>query len=153
MKTKFSTLGGLADWKRYWAGAESWREALEPIVENRERGNPSLATFWAEPAIIAFVVELYVKAIAVRDDSTLDVRRIYNHRTHEILNDRKANIPIFQTITSDPDLMELIEEYAKQNQFRFGEYDMLIDQQERQQVIDLIYDLRADLDAKMRATP
>jgi hypothetical protein len=142
MKTIFVRDTGLPDWSYHRGAAEAWRSAYYErieLVENRLFGR-----FYVEPFMIAHSLELFVKALAGYDDLTSFKAHRYGHNTRRILTER-AHIPSFAKISGDPELMEIIGEYEKALDVKYGEMAMNLDNSEKQQMLDAIGLVRDEL--------
>lgn len=145
MKTKFNKFEDNQfpnKWSRFLTAGDSWLKTLEVLEENRDR--IGWGVFYVIPQIVAFCLELYVKAIVSHFDNTFKGRE-YSHKTTKIINEYKDKIKILNDIYSDSRTMDLIKEYEHTIDTRFGDTSVSIDGNDQQIVINTIHQLREEL--------
>lgn len=143
MKTHFLPDTGIGNWARHRAAGDAW---LDSFYDLGEVGN-GWGVFFVEPYALATSLELFVKALVGFDNPSFNAKSA-GHSTEAII---KANtqIAILGAIAADFELMELVKEYGKAKDFKYGELGMVIDRDEKMQVLDAVLRIRTDLETRV----
>src|SRR5262245_999679 len=119
MTTKFPKLPkeDAHHWASFFHSGTEWLQALQLLQSSRDK----VWIPYVELHILHFCLELFVKALASFHHPEFDakVERL-GHRTADIIEKYKFNVPIFDRISSDNQLMTLIREYQRTVDTRFG---------------------------------
>lgn len=129
-------------WSCYFHAGDSWLEILQWFIDNKERVN-GWSIFYVKPWIVSFCLELYSKSIVSYLDKDSNVR-IYQHETSKLLSDFADKISLFSRILENGEIVSLIREYEKTVNTKYGETVMLIDGDDQNKLINLVYELREE---------
>ncbi len=141
METKFIKIPK-TEWSQFPIAGDAWLESLRILIDNKKQ--ISWGVFYVIPQIVAFCLELFVKAIAAHEDVSFDAKT-YRHKTNEILINYASRISLFKKLLNDKTLMNLIKEYQKTIDTRFGGTYVSIDGDDQQKIIDTVYELRREM--------
>jgi hypothetical protein len=103
--------------------------------------------FYVKPWIVSFCLELFIKSITSYEDKSFNSKK-YSHAVTKIITDYKDSIPIFKRIANDSALFNLILEYEKTIDTKFGETSVQIDGDDQMKLVRLIHELNNELDQK-----
>jgi hypothetical protein len=146
MKSRFDKHDELEVWGLYFHAGSAWANTARFLRDSHS--NPDLdplALFYVLPFAMSHAIELFIKSIASFADS--DFVGIDSHKPIGVMQ-RFAHLPIFARVLADNDLVDLVNEYSKTLNAKFGEMAMYLDGDERDRLFLLIDDLRSDLCAK-----
>jgi hypothetical protein len=148
MKTKFSPNDGtFSSSAHHRAAGEAWLVSYSALARN---GGSTTAIGWGVfyvlPFMLSFCLELFVKALVGYENPGFSAKKA-NHGTAELIRSN-IHIPVLATIAGDTDLMELIEEYDKVKDIKYGELGVMIDGDEQQQVLAAVLAIRAELETR-----
>lgn len=145
MDTKFTKIGpkdNIPTWNNFFRAGDAWLQSLQVLEDNKNQ--IGWGVFYVKPWIVAFCLELFVKAIAAHENSSFNGNN-YKHETTRILKEYKSKIPIFEKIFEDNQLIELITEYEKTTDTKFGETYVSIDGEDQNRIIETVYELRSEI--------
>lgn len=129
-------------WSNFFRAGDAWLQSLEVLKKNIEK--IGWGVFYVTPFIIAFCLELFVKAIASHEDNSFN-EKAYSHNTDKILKSYSEKISLFKTICKNKKLMLLIKEYQKTIDTKFGETYVSTSGVDQSLIIDTIYELRSEI--------
>src|SRR5664280_858670 len=117
MKTQFASDIGdpIPIWARHRVAGEAWLISFYHLTEV-ETG---FGVFYVEPFALAISLELFVKALVGYLDPSFNAKKA-RHGTAKIIM-QNTHIPTLGAIAADAELMELIEEYGKATDIKYGE--------------------------------
>ena len=145
MKTKFIKLKPIStieQWILFRTAGSAWMETLN-LLENNKHEIP-WTMFYVKPWVVSFCIELFIKSIAAHQDKMFNGKK-YSHNVTGIIGDYEKSIPTFHKILNDKKLFNLITEYEKTIDTKFGETSINIDGDEQVKLIRLIYDLEKEV--------
>lgn len=90
---------------------------------------------YVEPHVAALCLELSVKSLACYEDAAFNAK-FYGHKTSNVITAYKDDIAQFATIASNNDLMQLIKEYEKTINSRYGTVGGNIPSDEQQTIVN-----------------
>lgn len=132
----------LPSWWSFFSAGDAWLQTYYVIEDNKDKIYTGV--FWVKPWVVAFCLELMVKGIASFYDIQFDGHK-YMHHTSRIICDYAGEIDIFQDLSHDSSLMEIIRMYEKTIDTKYAETGGNGDGDEQQRLVDLIHSLRAEL--------
>jgi hypothetical protein len=129
----------------YFHVGTEWLQAFQ-LLDDEQKKETGLFLFWVYPHVLYFSLELFVKALAAHEDSSFDAKKNgYGHSATAIIKAYASLIPIFAKITSNHQLMDLIEEYEKTFDTRFGETAVQLKGADTKLMLDTIHELREEM--------
>lgn len=144
MDTKFTKLetNYLSDWDVYFMAGDAWLQSLQVLEDNKQEIGGGV--FYVLPWIVAFCLELYIKALAAYEDHSFNGQNYY-HKISKIITEYKIRIPIFKTISDDAFIMNLISEYEKTKDTKYAQTYVCINGVDQSKLIKIIYELRSEI--------
>ncbi len=144
MSTKFTKISSneIPSWDNFFRAGDAWLESLEVLNDNKN--SIGWGVFYVRPSIVAFCLELFVKAIAAHEDKSFNGKK-YRHHTTDILDDYKNKISIFFKISNNSELVGLIKEFEKTIDTKFGETYVSTNDNDQQKIIETVYELRKEI--------
>ncbi|PIQ81443.1 MAG: hypothetical protein COV78_00130 [Candidatus Pacebacteria bacterium CG11_big_fil_rev_8_21_14_0_20_34_55] len=149
MKTKFTKFSKtdahvMQKWASFFHAGDAWLASLQVLEDGKDQIGWGI--FYVKPWVVAFCLELYVKAIASHADNFFNGGD-YRHGVTEILK-KYFSISFFGEILKDDELMILIREYEKTIDTKYGETYVSINGDDQQKIIDLVYKLREEISSR-----
>lgn len=145
MDTKFTKIshdGNISNWDNFFRAGDAWLQSLQVLEDSKNQ--IGWGVFYVKPWIIAFCLELFVKAIAAHKDNSFNGND-YNHKTTKILEDYEFKIPVFEKIFKNKELIGLIKEYEKTSDTKFGETYVSINGSDQNKIVNTVYELRSEI--------
>lgn len=140
--TKFTKESNIPKWESFFTAGDAWLQSLQVLNDNKD--DIGWGIFYVKPWVIAFCLELFVKAIITREDQSFEGKK-YSHRTTEIIEKYKNMIPIFEKIFNNHPLFLLIKEHENTIDTKFGETYVSIDGEDQNKLIEVVYELRSEI--------
>lgn len=147
MDTTFSPIDDVPDaaipvWSLYFHAADAWLTSLQTLMDNYLEAGA--AVFYVEPTMVALCIEMYAKSLARHFDNTFQAKS-FSHDSQRIITTYQNDLPVFARIANDALLMELIGEYQKTINVKYGEMYVKAPKSEKQLLIDVIFELRDEI--------
>ncbi len=144
MKTRFARNIFLKknSWGSFFHAGSTWLNAFLLLKVDYEK-NPGWFFYYVNPYILCLCLELFIKSLAAHEDPSFKARE-YGHDIMGIL-ERYRKIPLFKKILDDINLIELIKEYKKTIDTRFGETTAQIDGGEATSILATVIALRQEM--------
>jgi hypothetical protein len=141
MRTKFSKLGNhpIPLWSQYLGGADAWLFTYQTLDDHPNEIGWGM--FYVKPYALAFTLELYVKAIVAYSDTSFNAKS-FSHKTSEIISAYSNKIDVLKELSDDHELMDIIKEYEKTIDVKFGEMSVAIYGEDTKRLEDTVYKLR-----------
>jgi hypothetical protein len=134
-----------AKWTMYFHVGTEWLQTFQLLEDERQK-NTGIFLFWVYPHTLYFSLELFVKSLASHENSSFDAKKDgYGHSATGIINAYSSAIPIFNNIANNQKLMNLIQEYEKTVDTRFGETAVQLDRADTKLMLDTIHELREEM--------
>ncbi len=145
MDTKFPKLDKkFINWSTFFHAGTEWLEIFE-ILDKETNKQYGFISFYAYPYILYFSLELFVKSLAKYEDCTFDAKKDgFLHSVTDIFVKYK-DIPFFFEIIQNHKLFNLIKEYEKTLNTRFGETAVQINGLDTKLVLETVYKLRGEI--------
>lgn len=146
MKSKFTKFNATFPrlWRQFLSAGTEWIDAYETLQNYKKQNMKAVAIFYAPPFALSMSMECLVKALASFHDETFDPFK-YRHRTSDVIRDYAPTIPIFDTISKDNFLMDLIKEYENTLDTKFGGTYVQMDGAEAESLLNTACDIRAEV--------
>ncbi len=144
--TKFSKENSIPQWNSFFTAGDAWLQSLQ--VLNDHKDDIGWGVFYVNPYVVAFCLELFVKAIAAYEDHSFEGKK-YFHRTTEIIKKYKK-ISIFKKILNNNSLLLIMKEYESTIDTKFGQTYVSIDGDDQNKLINVVYDLRSEMYKRTR---
>ena len=116
--------------------------SLQTLMENHL--GTGWGVFYVEPTIVALCIEMYSKALASNLDGTFRATD-FGHNSKKLIVEYQNRLPLFARIAADAEMMDLIAEYQKTMDVKYGEMYVKAPKSEQAQLIALIHELREEL--------
>ncbi len=154
LKEAYAQIGAtpIKPWVLYFHTSAEWLNVwnlLNNNMDNLEVGGPF---FYAKPHVAHFSLELIVKARISYSDSTF-VPSANSHHTSRNILQHQAISPIFQEVAANNALLDLIKEYEKTLDTRFGETSVQTKGSDEAQIVNLIRRIRDEMILLTKVTP
>jgi hypothetical protein len=147
MPTKFSKFPGNFphNWAKYFHAGTEWLQTFQ-LLEDERKKDTGIFLFNVYPHVLYFSLELLVKSLASHEDPSFDAKKHgYGHSASKIIKHYGTTIPIFNTIGNDQPLMDLIKEFEKTLDTRFGETTVQLEGADTKLMTDTVYAIRAEM--------
>ncbi len=132
-------------WRQFLSAGTEWIDAYETLRNCRDE-NPlsTLAVWYVPPFAVSMGVECMVKALASIYDMDFNPKK-YSHRTHEIIKKYSPVIPLFASVQENNSLINLIQEFEKTLDTKFGGTYVHMDGMEAEKLLDIATELREEV--------
>jgi hypothetical protein len=146
IKTKFPKFQ--EDFPKKWgmlfhAGTD-WLQVFQLLEVERQKPT-GIFLFWVYPHVLYFSLELFVKSLASYENSAFNAKKDgFGHSATKIIKAYKK-IPAFNKIYKNKKLFDLIKEYEKTLDTRFGDTSVQMDRTETNLIIQTVYELREEM--------
>jgi len=148
LKTKFVKFSSIKDvhysqWSQFFIAGDSWLEVLQILIDNKDK--LYFGRFYVTPTIVTFCLELYVKTLVSNLNPLINFKIVYKHRIVDIIKDFSDQIPIFNKLIEQEELINLIREFQNTIDARYGQTAVTLNGDDQIKLIDLIYELRNEI--------
>ena len=140
--TKISHNDNIPNWNNFFRAGDAWLQSLQVLEDGKDQIGWGI--FYVKPWVVAFCLELFVKAIAAHKDNSFNGND-YQHRTSKILEDYKGKIPVFEKIFNNDQLIGSIKEYEKTGDTKFGETYVSINGDYQNIIVNTVHELRSEI--------
>ena len=146
MKSKFTKFNATFPplWRQFLSAGTEWIDAYETLQNYRKQNMNAVALFYAPPFALSMSIECVVKALASFHDSLFDPFK-YSHRTSDVIKDYALTIPVFNTISKDSFLIDLIKEYENTLDTKFGGTYVQMDGAESESLLGVACKIRTEV--------
>jgi hypothetical protein len=129
-------------WRQFLSAGTEWIDTYETLQNYKKQNMNAVAIFYAPPFALSMSMECLVKALASFYDSTFDPFK-YRHRTSDVIKDYASIIPLFDKISKNSFLIDLIKEYENTLDTKFGGTYVQMDRAEAEVLLNTACDIRA----------
>lgn len=145
MKTKFTKFDPKYPlWRQFLSAGTEWIDAYVTLKNYSKQNHAAVAIFYAPPFALSMSLECITKALASYYDISFDPFK-YGHQTSKIITDYAPNIPLFESISRDEGLIELIKEYQNTLDTKFGGTYVVFDGEEAKLLLDVVCNMRTEV--------
>lgn len=147
MKTKFTKFDkSFPDkWSMFFHAGTEWLQLFQ-LLEDERKKETGLFLFWVYPHVLYFSLELFIKSLASYENPAFNAKKDgFSHSATAIIINYRNVVSIFDEIFQNQNLFNLIKEYEKTLDTRFGETAVQLDGNETNLIIEIIYKLREDM--------
>ena len=147
METKFPKFDGSfpSKWSMFFHTGTEWLQAFQLLEDEKEK-KTGIFLFWVYPHVLYFSLELFVKSLAVHEDSAFDAKKNgFGHSATAIIKAYEIKIPIFSEIAQNQKLFDLIKEYEKTLDTRFGETAVQLEGTDTKLMLETVHRLREEM--------
>ncbi|MCP6726639.1 MAG: hypothetical protein KJI69_01185 [Patescibacteria group bacterium] len=147
MSTKFTKFkqNSRPKWIMLFHAGTEWLQAFQ-ILRDESKKISGTFLFFVYPHVLYFSMELFVKSLAAHKNPDFDAKKDrHGHSATDIIKTYKKEIPIFSKIIKDKKLFDLIKEYEKTIDTRFGDTGVQLKGPDTKLMIKTVYKLREEM--------
>jgi predicted DNA-binding protein YlxM (UPF0122 family) len=147
METKFPKFDDdfPSKWSMFFHVGTEWLQNFQLLDDEREKPE-GIFLFWVYPHVLYFSLELFVKSLASHENAAFDAKKDkFGHSATAIIKAYESKIPLFAKIAQNQKLFDLIKEYEKTLDTRFGETAVQLDRSDTKLMLDTVHELREEM--------
>jgi len=129
-------------WARFFHAGDIWLGCLDLLKKYRDE--VPWGVFYAEPFLLSFSLELFVKALVAYEEKTF-TKKNQHHFTSKLIIEYQDKISVLKEIANDKSLIDIIIEYEKSVDVKYMETSVELNGDEVKLLLDIVYKLRNDM--------